>query len=330
MPQTVSVSAPAKLFLLGEHAVVFDGACIITAVSARLFATLTHTNDGLLTLHAPDVGLANYRKPLVDVVSHPEKEGNSRFIESCIAVFHEKDPISGGLHITTRNEFNKDLGIGSSSAVVAATLFGLAQIYEIELSPAQLLDMGIAAIQRVQNLGSGADLAAAVYGGTIYYVNRAPRMVTPIILDNLPIFAVWSGKKVATVNLVQEVGKLYERRPTIGPAIIATMLNIVESGKIAFEEEDWTTVGELMNIQHGLLHSLGVDTSSLANIIFAAREAGSLGAKLSGAGGGDCAVVLASPANYAQLQDNLQQAGHHVVDYTLNAKGVRLEPVAQA
>lgn len=327
MSQTLTVSAPAKLFLLGDHAVVYEGACIITAVSARLYATLTRTQDATLTLHAPDVGLGTYQKPMTEIFASLEKTGNSRFVESCLAVFNERYPISDGLYITTRTEFNTELGIGSSSAVVAATLFGLAQLYEVELTHAELLELGIEAIQRVQNLGSGADLAAAIYGGTIYYVNRSPRTVTPLPIDNLPIFAAWSGSKVSTVNLVKEVGKLYKRRPTVVPAIIETMLNIVEAGKTAFGERDWETVGELMNIQHGLLHALGVDTASLSHIVFAAQAAGALGAKLSGAGGGDCAVILTSPDDYASVQEKLQEANIHVVDYTLNAEGVRLEPV---
>ena len=325
MSKTLTVSAPAKLFLLGEHAVVFDGACIITAVSARLYATLTYIPEPTLILDAPDVGLAKYQKSMSDVFNSPEKTDNSRFVESCLAVFHARYSISNGLHITTSNEFNTDLGIGSSSAVVAAILFGLAQIYEVELSLSELLEMGIEAIQRVQNLGSGADLAVAIYGGTIYYENRHPRAVTLLPIKHLPIFAVWSGKKVSTVNLVKEVGRLYQRRPTIVPPLIDTMLGIVEAGKTAFNEQDWVTVGELMNIQHGLLHALGVDTASLADIIFSAREVGAFGAKLSGAGGGDCAVILTSPDKQLAVQTKLRQMGKHVVDYTLNAEGVRRE-----
>ena len=325
MPQNLTVSAPAKLFLLGEHAVVFDGACIITAVSARLYVSLSRSQDTTLTLHAPDVGLANYQKPIADVLASPEKAGNSRFVESCLAVFNERYSIQSGLHITTRTEFNPDLGIGSSSAVVAATLFGLAQLYEVDLTHAELLELGIEAIQRVQNLGSGADLAVAVYGGTIYYVNRIPRSVTPLPADKLPVFAAWSGSKVSTVNLVKEVEKLYARHPTIISPLIDTMLEIVEAGKKAILDEDWATVGELMNIQHGLLNALGVDTASLANIVFSARASGALGAKLSGAGGGDCVVILTTPTEYQSIQKKLAQAGLHIIDYTLNADGVRLE-----
>ncbi len=328
MPKTLTVSAPAKLFLLGEHAVVFDGTCIITAVSARLFVSLTTHPESTLILDAPDVGLENYQKPMRDVVAIPEKTGNSRFVESCIAVFNEHYPIHDGLHITTRSEFNKDLGIGSSSAVVAATLFGLAQFYEVELSPMDLLELGVKAIQQVQNLGSGADLAVAIYGGTIYYENRQPRVIETLPIENLPIFAVWSGKKVSTVNLVQEVRRLYEHQPNIVPTIIETILNIVEVGRTAFAEQDWVQVGELMNIQQGLLEALGVNTASLADIVFTAHEVGALGAKLSGAGGGDCAVILAEPTELETVQNKLREMGKYVVDYRLNADGVRIEEQA--
>lgn len=325
MTQTLTVSAPAKLFLLGEHAVVYDGACIITAVSARLFVSITPHVAPILILDAPDVGLNNYQKPMQTVITSPEKSGNSRFVENCIALFSEQYPIKGGLHITTRSEFNKDLGIGSSSAVVAATLFGLAELYDIPLSLEDLLEMGVKAIQQVQNLGSGADLAVAIYGGTIYYENRQPRVIKPLAIENLPIFAVWSGTKVSTVNLVQEVGRLYENHSHIIPPMIDTMLNIVDVGHVAFRKQDWQQVGLLMNIQQGLLEALGVNTASLADIVFTAREAGALGAKLSGAGGGDCAVVLAEPTELEKIQQEMREQGKFVVEYTLNAEGVRIE-----
>jgi len=80
-----------------------------------------------------------------------------------------------------------------------------------------------------------------------------------------------------------------------------------------------------MNIQHGLLHALDVDTPALSNIVFAARAAGAYGAKLSGAGGGDCAIVLVDPAQKDAIAAKLRAAGHNVLDINVNADGVRLE-----
>ena len=51
----VIVSAPGKLMLLGEHAVVYNHPCIVTAVDQRMRATVELTNEPFFELQAPDV-----------------------------------------------------------------------------------------------------------------------------------------------------------------------------------------------------------------------------------------------------------------------------------
>ncbi len=80
-----------------------------------------------------------------------------------------------------------------------------------------------------------------------------------------------------------------------------------------------------MNIQHGLLHALGVDTPALADIVFMAQQGGAYGAKLSGAGGGDCAIVLADEKSQATLRGIFAEKGRRVLPFKPHADGVRLE-----
>ncbi|MCI0710558.1 MAG: mevalonate kinase [Chloroflexi bacterium] len=320
----ITVSAPAKLFLLGEHAVVFDGTCIVTAVNSRLSVSLERSDEALLTINAPDVRLTNYQKPMSAISEQFDKADASSFIRSSVAVFAERCAFDGGLSISTRSEFKREYGIGSSSAVVAATLFGLSQLFGAEFSHEELLHMGFEAIQRVQQLGSGADLAAAIYGGTLYYENRSPRTVVALPVENLPLVVIYSGYKASTVDYVWEVGKLRDRHPEVINPIIEVMLTIVEQGRLAIEEANWQTFGDLMNIQHGLLHALGVDTSSLAHIVLRAREAGAWGAKLSGAGGGDCAIILTDNPHIGTILEDMNDRIAKL-DIQPNAEGVRLE-----
>ncbi len=321
----ITVSAPGKLFLLGEHAVVYDGKCLVTAVDSRLRMTLSRQNSATLTITAPDVGLDKWSAPLTTVVSKTDFSGPSAFIESCVALFYRQYPFAEGLQIETASDFGATLGLGSSSATVAAAVFGLASLLNVDLSRRQLFDMGVEAIQQVQHLGSGADLAAAIYGGTLYYSNQSPRDITPLDINDLPLLVVYSGAKAGTVSYVKQVRQLRDERPTIIQPIIATMLTIVDAGREALENHDWEHLGQLMNIQHGLLHGVGVDTLSLAEIVFAARDAGAMGAKLSGAGGGDCAIILCQPDQCISVRAALELAGKRVLDFKPNAAGVHLE-----
>lgn len=328
----VLVSAPGKLFVLGEHAVVFSGTCIVTAVDSRLHMTLSQSpaqNTPKLIISAPDVDLYDWEISLEALSQKTEFSGASSFIESCIALFYHYFPDKFGnfdISIETNSDFGATLGLGSSSATVAACLFGLAVLLDINLDPFDLFELGIQAIQQVQKLGSGADLAAAIYGGTLYYINDpADRDIIPFDLKNLPLLVVYSGEKAKTVNYVQEVAKLKDRWTDTISQIIETMLILVENGRTCLDKQNWQALGQLMNIQHGLLHAIGVDTPALSDIIFTARESGAFGAKLSGAGGGDCAIILVDPTQKDAIAEKLRSAGKQVLDINVNTDGVRLE-----
>lgn len=326
---SVTVSAPGKLFLLGEHAVVYGGQCIVTAVNARLRVTLTQHSETdqapRLMIDAPDVDLEEWAVPLQRVVDRGGFSGPSAFIESCVSVFYRYHPFVSGLHVETNSDFGATLGLGSSSAIVAAMLYGLGELFDMQLTRDELFEMGIEAIQQVQKTGSGADLAAAVYGGTVYYANQQPRQITPLEVESLPLVAVYSGEKAGTVNYVRQVRTLHEQLPDIINPVIDTMLAVVEAGRTAVESRDWEQLGRLMNIQHGLLHALGVDTVALATLVLIARSVGAWGAKLSGAGGGDCAIVLVSDEQRAQVVEALRDMGGEVLEIEMNAPGVRIE-----
>lgn len=323
----VTVSAPAKLFILGEHAVVYDGQAIVTAVDARLSVTIRaeQADRPQLSIDALDVGLQNWQRDITTVAQQGQFEGESRFIESCVARFHQFHPLDHSLYIRTQSHFARDLGLGSSSATVAATLFALAQLFAPNLSLADIFDMGLDAIRAVQKLGSGADLAAALYGGTLYYINREPRHVYPLEIDELPMVAVYSGQKAGTVSYVQQVRVLRDTYPQVIDPIIQSMLEIVDSGRQAIQGQNWQALGTLMNVQHGLLHALGVDTAALSEVIFLARQAQALGAKLSGAGGGDCAIVLHASGMEKRLRAALHKIGRDILPYGLHADGVRID-----
>src|SRR5690606_14011614 len=88
-PTQIRVSAPGKLMLLGEHAVVHHRPCLVTAMDARLHLTLELTNSGddTFTIFAPDVVVdANQcRIEAACEVSHALAPATP-FIESVLAV----------------------------------------------------------------------------------------------------------------------------------------------------------------------------------------------------------------------------------------------------
>lgn len=326
--RVVRVSAPGKLMLLGEHAVVHQRSCLVTAMDTRLFMTLALAppHDKTLTIHAPDVKVQWVQRPLTEVFEgHEPLIRGTRFIERAVAVFGAQFGLTQGVRIITSSDFDSTLGLGSSSATVACTLYGLSQLLGIPLSPRELFDLGLQAVLQVQQKGSGFDLAAAIYGGTVYYANFPPREIMPLDVPGLPLVVAYSGIKADTDTYVGYVNQRLEHWPDPMMSIFDAMQHLVFAGRDALTARNWAYLGELMNIQHGLAHAIGVDTPELANLIFAAREAGAYGAKLSGAGGGDCVIALAPPEKREAVEQALAKAGGEIVKIAPHAAGVRLE-----
>ena len=84
-------------------------------------------------------------------------------------------------------------------------------------------------------------------------------------------------------------------------------------------------LGELMNIDHELLCSIGVSCRELDNLVYAAREAGAFGAKLTGAGGGGCMIALAPPERIMDVADAISEAGGEVLITRKTDDGVIIE-----
>jgi mevalonate kinase len=312
--------------LIGEHAVVHGRPCLVTAMDSRLYLTLSLVRDDTFTIHAPDVGVEQAQGRLTDIFANGQALARgTRFIESSIAVFREHFGLDQGLRIETHSDFSSQLGLGSSSATVACTLFALAQITELEIEPLRLFELGLEAIYRVQKTGSGFDLAAAIYGGTLLYDNRTPRQIIPLDVPHLPLIAAYSGIKADTPTYVRRVNDRLDHWPAAMNGIFDVMGQLALDGREALESANWTRLGELMDMQHGLAHALGVDTPETARLVFAARQAGAYGAKLSGAGGGDCIIALASDDQRYAVIAALEAAGGSFVDTTPNAPGVRVE-----
>jgi mevalonate kinase len=93
----------------------------------------------------------------------------------------------------------------------------------------------------------------------------------------------------------------------------------------AMKENDLQALGDLMNINHALLYGVGVSDESLEWLTNAARKAGALGAKLTGAGGGGCMVALAREERLDQITEAIQRAGGRTFVAMKTDEGVRIE-----
>jgi mevalonate kinase len=321
--QQVTVSAPGKLMLTGSFAVVHGRPCVTTAVDQRLSVTIRKNGADVFVLNAPDLGLIKYSKTISDL-GKDELPKAVRFIELLYKRFLEKNPQKEGIVVTTSSDFSSSVGFGSSSAVTVAFAKALTTLYGVKLSDHQLFDLCYQAVIDVQGVGSGFDLATAIWGGTLVYETPAKR-VEKLDLESLPLVVAYSGSKADTPTLVRMVNADLKKEPARISKIFDQIGELSDQLQAALEAKNWQAAGEALSKHHRAASQLGVSTPILDKLISAAEGAGAFGASLSGAGGGDCILALADQEHRTEVEAALEKAGGKIISVKVNASGVRVE-----
>lgn len=319
----VTASAPGKLMLSVGYAVVHGYPTVVTAVDQRLFATVKKNGEDIFHLDAPDLGLTAYTKHMDDL-GKKDLPKAVRFIEILYKNFLKKHPQKEGIIVTTKSDFSSTYGFGSSSAVTVAFAKALTHLYGIELTKQELFDLCYEAVIEVQGIGSGYDIAAAIWGGSLYYVSPA-KVVKPISLQKIPLIIAFSGEKADTPTLIRMVDSRLARDPERITAVFEEVAQIADDFIEPAEQGDWNAIGTLFQRSQAAARQLGVSTERLEELIVVAEAAGALGVTSSGAAGGDCILALAEQKNAPAVIDALTAKGGKIISVDVHAEGVRIE-----
>ena len=281
-------SAPAKTILFGEHSVVYDEPAIAGAVNKRAYVTIKESENDKTIFRAPDIGfeaeLLTEEKKYILIKGKP---GIIRYILDALYKVHDHSPID----ITLNSNVPIGSGLGSSAAVTVATLAALYRYHNIRFNKQSLAHDAHMVEQDVQGVASPLDTLVSTYGGLVYLSRN--KKVEHINVDfNVPFVVGYTNKHGNTGKMVKDVRSLKNRNPKVINPVITSMGNLTNYAKQAILKGDFNKVGELMNINHGFLDVLGVNTLELSRMVYSARDAGAIGAKTTGAGGGGSIIAL--------------------------------------
>lgn len=318
----VTVSAPGKLMLMGEHAVVYGRPCLVTAINWRLKISVEILEESLLIVKTKESEVGEYRKALGEL-GKGEIPKEVKFVELALFNFLNKYPIEVGVSMQTLNKFPTQYGFGSSSAVTVCVIKALSELFNINLSNKELFDLCYKTVLDVQRQGSGFDVAAAIYGRTLYF-KAGGSTIKQLVEEGIILVVGYSGVKSDTVAMMNLVQKKMESYKTGVEKSFDSIAKLVDEAKVAILDKDWGRLGTLMDYNQNYLEDLGVSTDKLNQMIEGARRAGAYGAKLSGAGGGDCMIAVVSADNKQRVSDAIQSVGGEIIQTEVNANGVTI------
>jgi mevalonate kinase len=278
----IKASAPGSLMLLGEYAVLHNKTAIVCAIDKRITVILSPRLDRQITIDSVLLKLTTS-------LEHLHRQPPLQFLIAILQAY--KNKMRYGCDIKVVADFSATVGFGSSAALTVAMVKAVTEWLEISLTPIELVVQARKIIRSVQGLGSGADVAASVFGGVIAY--RAAPLLIENIAQQLPLTVVYSGSKTPTSVAVAKVKEKFHKYPKILRTLLRSIGACAEDARQAILAEDSQRLGEVMNIQQGLMTSLGVENTVLQRIVnLLCADENIFGAKISGSGLGDCVVGL--------------------------------------
>lgn len=389
MAPAFMVSAPGKVIVHGEHAVVHGKAALAAAISLRsyLLVTTLSKSQRTITLNFRDLGLAhtwNIDALPWDIFHHPSKkkfyydlvtsldpelvaalephveavskgvpeDQRKNHVRSASAFLYLflslGSPQSPGAIYTLRSNIPTGAGLGSSASVcVCLSAALLLQIRTLAGphpdQPPEEAETQIERINRWAFVGelcihgdpSGVDNTVAAGGKAVIFKRGPPQVVTPIPnFPELPLLLIDTRQSRSTGTEVAKVRELKKAHPAVTETILhavdqvtCSALRLIDDPNFdGTSEETLSQFGTLIRINHGLLVSLGVSHPRLERIRELVDHAGIGWTKLTGAGGGGCAITLlrpdAQPEAVAELDKKLANEGFTKYETTLGGDGI--------
>ena len=328
----MNASAPGKIILFGEHAVVY-GRPALAAPVFQVHADV-EISDSVSTgiwIDAPDINLHAELNTLPS--DHPIASViHNLFFLSRISPSPLRPSPSGrhvpfrvgdggeGLNIKITSTIPVASGLGSGAAVTVALTRALASQINFPMTDDEINAFTYEIEKLHHGTPSGIDNTVVTYAKPVYFIKRFPSpagrgdrgeglIETFTVGKPFTIVIGNTGISAPTKESVGDVRKLWEADKAKWERIFDQIGEIANKAKENIESGKWETLGKLMDSNHSLLQELTVSSPELDSLISAAKNAGALGAKMSGGGRGGNMIALVEADRAEAVSRSLQEAG---------------------
>lgn len=299
----VSASAPGKIILLGEHAVVYGRPALalpLFQVQARVAVQAQPLAPaGQVILSAPDISVQ------ADLSTLPEDDPLAKTIRLAEAELGGRLP---ACRIKVSSTIPIASGLGSGAAVSVALLRAVSAFAGTPFPDETINRLAFEVEKLHHGTPSGIDNTVITFGKPVYFKKGQP----PIAEKPGAAFtflAAGTGVPSPTAVTVGDVRQGWQRDPEYFNALFDQVGRLVDQARSALESGQAGVLGPLMDQNQAALESMGVSSPELERLVSAARQAGALGAKLSGGGRGGNIIALVEDAQAASISAALEAAG---------------------
>ena len=295
-------SAPGKVILFGEHAAVYNRPALAVPI-AQVSVTVEVVDSPRrgVWIQSPAIEL------LAELNSLPEGHPVAYAVRKAFQRFGVSSP-PPGLEISIQSTIPVASGLGSGAAVSVALLRALSAYFGRPMANDEVNELAYEVEKLHHGAPSGIDNAVVAYAKPVYFIKGKPLEIVRVAKP-FTVVVGDTGIPAPTKQTVGEVRRLLNRDPLGVEHIFNEIAQISLIGRRSIESGKPELLGELMDQNHEYLRRLAVSSPELEMLIRAAREAGALGAKLSGGGRGGNMIALVKPDNAESVAEALRSAG---------------------
>ena len=302
---TTTATAPGKVILFGEHAVVYARPAIAVPVAkVKATATLTDAPAGTgCTIIAPDIGthirLSSHKHdPLALAVRLAAEEAGIETEPDWELTVNSDIPIAGGM------------GSGAAvSAALAKAVFAHSILPDNRRTTPATVNRIVYEVEKLHHANpSGIDNTVVVYAQPVWFVRGQPPQRFDIARPFHLVIAD-TGIASSTAAVVSDVRRAWECDKLAYEEIFDGIGEIAEDARQAIVSGEVDALGPLMRKNQHLLRQLDVSSKELERLIAIAEDAGASGAKLSGAGRGGNLICVVEPDSVEKVRKALQAGG---------------------
>lgn len=294
-----------KIILLGEHSVVYGRHAIATPIGLTIQADVTRQE------HGTELVIARWD---TDAAYDPIGAGLAEQVTALIA---ERLGLAGkGMRVDVLPHVPRASGLGASAALAVAIIRAIADRFGLAISDSEVSSLAFECERVVHGTPSGIDNTLATFGRSILFRNpnmasdtAAPEIADIVTPGPIQIVIGLTGVRSLTSHTVGLVRAAWEKNPARYEAIFSQIDELVLAGVGALRRGNLAELGDLMNMNHGLLGALQVSSPELETLVGVARRAGALGAKLTGGGGGGAMIAVPEPGAAESVGSAMRQAG---------------------
>ncbi len=298
-------SAPGKIILFGEHAVVYGRPALAVPVTeVQATATIRPGAGPGIWIEAPDIGLHSELSRLP--ADHPLAAAVHGVFAALSPSLHVGRTEGVIIHIASTIPVAS--GLGSGAAVSVAVIRALSAHLRRPLPDERVSALAYEVEKLHHGTPSGIDNTVITYAKPVYFMKGQP-VETFQVGAPFTLLIGDTGIPAPTKESVAAVRKLWEADKSRWEKIFDEIGEIARNAREKIVNGEWKKLGSLMNANHALLRQLTVSSPELDRLVEAGLRSGALGAKMSGGGRGGNMIALVERKNAPAVAEALKSAG---------------------